>query len=97
MIIWPDTADLKTISMAFVNPISCIGMCNIVKHQQPQNVLISAAASQIGKMMVSSLRKKYPILPIYGLNRSNNKSDVLSKIGITETILIEDPPAAKLK
>lgn len=30
VIIWPDNADLKKISMAFVNPISCVGMCEIV-------------------------------------------------------------------
>lgn len=50
--------------------------------------MISAAASQIGKMIISNLRKKYPNLKIYGLNRSKNKSDVLSKLGVTETLLI---------
>lgn len=74
VMIWPDNADLKQISMAFVNPMACIGLCDIVAQRKPQNVLISAAASQIGRMLVSYLRRKYPEMKIYGLNRSKNKS-----------------------
>lgn len=72
--IWPDDADLKQISMAFVNPMACIGLCSIVIRQNPQNVLISAAASQIGRMMISYLRRRFPEMKIYALNRSRNKS-----------------------
>jgi hypothetical protein len=60
--------------MAFINPLSCIGICQIVEKEKPENVLISAAASQIGIMITSNLRNKYPSLKIYGLNRSLNKS-----------------------
>jgi hypothetical protein len=60
--------------MTIVNPLSCIGLCQIVDKEKPENVLISAAAAQIGIMIVSNLRKKYPNLKIYGLNRSLNKS-----------------------
>lgn len=76
--------------MALINPLSCIGMCKIADEKKPENVLISAAASQIGKMIISNLRRKYPNLNIYGLNRSDKKNDELASIGITDTILIEN-------
>lgn len=30
VIVWPDDVDLQKISMAFVNPMSCVGLCQIV-------------------------------------------------------------------
>lgn len=59
--------------MGFVNPFSCVGMCSIVERELPQNVVISASASQIGRMIVSYLRRNQPNVKIVGVNRSENK------------------------
>lgn len=90
VIVWPDNADLQAISMVFVNPLSCIGLCQIVEREKPENVLISAAASQIGRMIIASLRNKDRNIKIYGINRSSNKGELLTQLGITETIIIDD-------
>jgi len=75
--------------MSFINPFSCVGLCNIIKKEKPENVLISAAASQIGKMMISKLHKDFPSLNIVALNRSTNKSDILENLGLNKLILID--------
>lgn len=71
-------------------------MCNIVSREKPKNVLISAAASQIGKMMIAQLRKNDPSLKIYGLNRSASKNEELKRLGANDVISIEDPPSPRL-
>ena len=31
LIFWPDEADLKQISMAWINPLSCLGFLELIK------------------------------------------------------------------
>jgi NADPH:quinone reductase-like Zn-dependent oxidoreductase len=77
--ILPNETDLQQARMLSINPLSCIGLCEIVDHVQPQNVLISAAASQLGRMLVRTLRNKHPTLQIYGLTRNLRNAPALLK------------------
>ena len=58
--------------MFWINPLSVIGLCNIITERKSNQIVLSAASSNVNKMIVQYLRKKHMNKSIYGLSRSNN-------------------------
>ena len=71
--IWPDDTDLSKISGSWINPLSCIGLCEIIEEENPENVLLSGATSQLCSMLIRVIAKKWPSLNTIGLSRSKEK------------------------
>ena len=90
-ILWPDSADLKLISMSVINPLSCIGMLNITKKENVKTILISAAASSLSKMMVRTIKqsRNFDVKNVIGMTRSRNTDSELLNIGFDEVISTE--------
>ena len=57
-------------SMCSINPLSILGMADLVDLELANTVVISAATSNTSKMLVSYILKKHPQKSIYGISRS---------------------------
>lgn len=67
--------------MFWINPLSVIGLCDIIAERKSNQVALSAAASNVNKMIVQYLSKKYLNKSIYGLSRSNSHDEELKRLG----------------
>lgn len=83
LIYWPETIPLsdQELSMFCINPLSVIGLCDIVAERKSNQVVVSAASSNVNKMIVQYLRKKYLNKSIYGLSRSSSHDEELKRLG----------------
>ena len=83
--------------MVWINPISCLGLHEIIEKGKFQNILLSAAASQLNSMMISFIKIKNPSIKVYGITRKpDHKSSLISK-GFTDIFSTNDDPAEKYK
>lgn len=56
--------------MSWINPISCIGLASYATKYNYETVILSAATSQLSKMLVKYIKKKTPSTKIIGFSRS---------------------------
>lgn len=70
--------------MSWINPISCIGLASYIKKCNYETVILSAASSQLSKMLIKYIKKNYPKTKIIGFSRSEKHDEELLKIGIDE-------------
>lgn len=56
--------------MAWINPVSCVGLSNYIPAHNFETVVISAATSQLSKMLIRFIKKQYPSVNIIGFSRS---------------------------
>ena len=67
--------------MAWINPFSCLGLLEEIKKSESENILLSAAASQLCRMLIKGARKFLPDTKIYGMTRSDAKNQELIQLG----------------
>lgn len=67
--------------MFCINPLSVIGLCSIVSQRKADKILLSAAASNVNKMIVQYLTQKKLNKVILGMSRSNQHDDQLKSLG----------------
>ena len=67
--------------MTWINPFSCIGHFDIIEKEQPNQVLLSAAASQLNKIMINYIKKKNPTVRVFGITRKPDQNESLISSG----------------
>lgn len=75
LIVWPDEEQYKSmkvnqLSMSWINPVSCIGLAQSIDQYNFETVILSAASSQLCKMLIRYIKKKHPMCKIIGFSRS---------------------------
>lgn len=77
--------------MACINPLSVIGLAQTVIDHAATNVVLSAAASNLNKMLIRYLRrqKKTENVQIYGLSRSEAFDEELVSLGVKKMLRME--------
>ena len=56
--------------MFSINPLSVIGLCQIALSRNSKSIILSAAPSNVSKMLVSYLKLISREIKIYGISRS---------------------------
>lgn len=56
--------------MSWINPISCIGLTSYIRKLNYETVVLSAATSQLSKMLIKYIKKKHNNTKIIGFSRS---------------------------
>jgi len=69
MITLDDDTDIEVASSSFVNPLSALGMIDRLKELGSKSTIITAAASQLGRMLIR-LCKQEGIIPICTVRRA---------------------------
>lgn len=70
--------------MSWINPVSCIGMANLIDQYNFETVILSAATSQLGRMLTRFIKKKHPKVRVIGFSRTDKNDSDLLKIGVDE-------------
>lgn len=81
--------------MFAINPLSVLGLSSIVQEQKASQVVLSAASSNVSKMVVRLLARKWPSILIYGLSRSDNLDAELKALGYHSLFRMEEAPKLK--
>ena len=68
--------------MSWINPVSCIGLANFIDQYNFETVILSAATSQLSRMIIRYVKKRHPKVRIIGFSRTDTKDADLLKIGI---------------
>ena len=76
--------------MSWINPVSCIGLANFIDLYNFETVIMSAATSQIGRMMIRLIKKKHPTVRVIGFSRTDKHDSELMKIGVDQMNRLED-------
>ena len=76
--------------MSWINPVSCIGLADYIDQYNFETVILSAATSQLGRMLIRYIKKKHPKVRIIGFSRTDKCDAELKKIGIDEINRLED-------
>ena len=76
--------------MSWINPVSCIGLANFIDQYNFETVILSAATSQLGRMVIRFIKQKHPKVRIVGFSRTDKCDSELKKIGIDEINRLED-------
>ena len=71
--------DMEQASMLLVNPLSAYAMIQIAKSKRSKAILNTAAASQLGQMMIRLSREEN--LPIVNIVRRQDQVDMLKNVG----------------
>jgi len=74
----PDDIDFDHASSFFVNPLTAIGMVERVKELKSRSCIVTAAASQIGRMIIQLLASE-GIIPICTV-RKEDQAEMLRKV-----------------
>lgn len=84
IIFWPKDTELtdEQLSMFSINPLSVMGMCDLVEKQNVKTIVLSAATSNVNKMIIRYITKKFPEKHLYGLSRSSKYDVLLKKLGL---------------
>jgi NADPH:quinone reductase-like Zn-dependent oxidoreductase len=92
LIIWPRSVSMadEELSMFSINPLSVMGLCDVVAERASSQIVLSAAASNVNKMMVQYLIKTYSDKSIIGLSRSNSLDDQLKEMGYDHLFRMEE-------
>ena len=69
MITLSDDSDIEVASSSFVNPLSALGMIDRLKELGSKATIITAAASQLGRMLIK-LCNQEGIIPICTVRRA---------------------------
>lgn len=56
--------------MCCVNPLSVLGMVDIIEQEKAENVVLSAASSNTSKMIMRCLAKYHKGIKVFGISRS---------------------------
>ncbi|TNV77752.1 hypothetical protein FGO68_gene2007 [Halteria grandinella] len=75
----PDTMSLEQGSMHFVNPLSALGLLDTAKTYKTKAIVQTAAASQLGKMVVHLCKEEK--IPLINIVRRDEQVKMLSEIG----------------
>ena len=70
--------------MFCINPLSVIGLCQIALSRNSKSIILSAATSNVSKMIVSYLKLIRKDIKIYGICRSLQYDDSLKALGFDE-------------
>lgn len=76
--------------MSWINPISCIGLASYINKYNYETVLLSAATSQLSKILIRYIKKKNKNTKIIGFSRTEKQDDYLKSIGIDEISRIDN-------
>jgi NADPH:quinone reductase-like Zn-dependent oxidoreductase len=76
--------------MFSINPLSVMGLCDIVTERNASTILLSAAASNVNKMIAQYLTKKHMNKTILGMSRSSQYDEELKKIGFDQVFRMEE-------
>jgi NADPH:quinone reductase-like Zn-dependent oxidoreductase len=76
--------------MFSINPLSVLGLCDIVSERKASHILLSAAASNVNKMTVQYLNKTLINKTIIGMCRSATYDDDLKKIGYDSLLRMDE-------
>ena len=68
--------------MSWINPVSCIGLANFIDQYNFETVILSAATSQLSRMIIRYVKKRHPKVRIIGFSRTDTTDADLLKIGI---------------
>lgn len=91
VIVWPKESKLneQEISMCMVNPLSVLGMVNLIKKAGVKTVLLSAATSNTSKMIAKLVKKNHPDFQVLGMSRSEKYDTDLLKLGYNRIFRME--------
>ena len=70
--------------MFCINPLSVIGLCQIALSRNSKSIILSAATSNVSKMLVSYIKLISRDIKIYGISRSPQYDDYLKTLGYDE-------------
>lgn len=76
--------------MFSINPLSVIGLCEIVSQRKASHILLSAAASNVNKMAVQYLSTRLINKTILGMSRSSNYDKELKKLGYDKLFRMDE-------
>ena len=73
LIFWPEDTRISQQEMAMfcINPLSLMGMAGLPLQLKAESVVVSAAASSLGKALAMFFTKRHPQLALYGLTRNS--------------------------
>jgi NADPH:quinone reductase-like Zn-dependent oxidoreductase len=92
LLLWPRSVSMadEELSMFSINPLSVMGLCDVVAERASSQIVLSAAASNVNKMMVQYLTKTYSDKCIIGLSRSNSPAEQLKGMGYDHLFRMEE-------
>jgi NADPH:quinone reductase-like Zn-dependent oxidoreductase len=81
--------------MFSINPLSVVGLCDIVSQRNSSYILLSAAASNVNKMAVQYLSTRLINKTILGMSRSAAYDNELKKLGYDQLFRMDDFDSVK--